>query len=135
MARDRPPVTLDWARFASFEEARRVYGRKCCIYVQADAGGNAIRVGKASKGLMVRYRGGTSFALDAAMHGSSNQLFVAAVAPRLCTAIENALIFEHRAILTFNNLGKKTEPARAHRLVHRGTAPRFVPPPRPRLSP
>lgn len=75
---------------------------------------------------MVRYRGGTSFALDAAMHGSCNLAFVAAFAPRVCTEVEDTLIFEHRDILTFNNFGKKTAPRRAHPLVHHGEAPRFV---------
>ncbi len=40
--------------------------------VQADREGRAVRVGKASLGLVARYRGGTGHALDAAMHDSGN---------------------------------------------------------------
>jgi hypothetical protein len=47
--------------------------------VQTDAQGCPIRVGKASEGLEARYRGGTGYAIDAAMHPSGNLVFVAAV--------------------------------------------------------
>lgn len=125
MSRERAAVRIEWERFTSFEEARKTYGRRCCIYAQADPDGYAVRVGKASKGLMVRYRGGTTFALDAAMHGSKNLVFVAPVAPRMCTAVEDALIFEHRDILDYNNVGKKKAPAQTWDLLHRGNGPRF----------
>ena len=50
-----------------------------CIYIQTDQQGNPIRIGKASQGLEARYRGGTGYAIDAAMHSSNNLVFVAAV--------------------------------------------------------
>ena len=75
---------------------------------------------------MVRYRGGTSFALDAAMHGSGNLLFVAAVPPCACTDVEDTLIFEHRIVCTYNNVGKKKSPSRTLEIVHVGDPPRFV---------
>ena len=66
----RPSVViLRWQRFASFIEARRAFARTACIYVQADRAARPVRVGMASRGLEARYRGGTGWALEAAMQG------------------------------------------------------------------
>ena len=81
-------VKLDWHRFEKLTEARSQFAMTPCVYIQADARGRPIRVGKASKGLETRYRGGTGHAIDAAMHDSGNLVFVAAVSGNLCTSDE-----------------------------------------------
>jgi hypothetical protein len=84
-------VELVWLRYRSLTEARRDFGTEPCVYVQVDAAGRPLRVGKASFGLNVRYRGGNAWALDAAMHGSGNQVFVAGVGSGLVVAVEAVL--------------------------------------------
>lgn len=118
-------VVLVWKRFESLTQARSAFSLSCCIYVQADSKGHAIRVGKASQGLTPRYRGGTGWALDAAMHGSGNVVFVAAVESALVDAVESRLIWDHRECLVYNNIGKLREPSDDLRLVHRGDCPTF----------
>jgi hypothetical protein len=99
-------VTLTWERFQSLTAARGRYAKRCCAYVQADRAGRAVRVGKASFGLVARYRGGTGHALDAAMHGSGNCVFVAAVAATLCSLVEATLIYGHAESLRYNLAGR-----------------------------
>jgi hypothetical protein len=118
-------VTLKWKRFATLTAARTKYSTGCCIYVQADADGRAVRVGKASLGLTARYRGGTGHALDAAMHGSGNCVFVAAVDPDVCELVEATIIYENRDRLPYNNVGKLVAPVRAIEIAHEGDAPSF----------
>src|SRR5919198_275087 len=103
-------VTLLWRCFTSLTDARREFGHSSCVYAQADASGHPVRVGKATKGLHARYRGGTGWALDAAMHQSGNLVFVAAVPPELCAQFEAALIWEWRAKLPYNQVGKLRSP-------------------------
>jgi len=117
------PITLQWRRFSRLTEARSAFARIPCVYVQTDDSGCPIRVGKASEGLEARYRGGTGYALDAAMHGSGNLVFVAAVSKELCGAIEGELIWQGRRCLTYNNHGKIIPPLEQIILVHEGTAP------------
>jgi len=116
-------VTLVWECFASLVAARTEFATRPCIYVQADREGRAVRVGKASMGLVARYRGGTGYALDAAMHGSGNRVFVAAVDQSLCELVEATLIQEHKASLPYNN--QAPSPDAPIRVVHAGIAPRF----------
>jgi hypothetical protein len=71
--------TLKWKRFKSFLDLREVFRSKPCIYLQTDPEEKIIRVGE-SADLYERYKGGTAFAVEAAMHGSGN-LFFAAEAP------------------------------------------------------
>ena len=99
-------LKLEWRRFSKLTEARSAFTRTSCVYVQTDAAGCPIRVGKASEGLEARYRGGTGYALDAAMHNSGNLVFVAAVPKELCGAVENELIWQGRRQLAYNNNGK-----------------------------
>ena len=84
-----------------------------------------IRVGKAGGGLGSRYRGGTGYAIDAAMHESGNLVFVAAVPPGLVEAIENTLIWQHRERLLYNNVGRKRQLGAPVAVAHCGDAPRF----------
>ena len=120
------PIRLVWQRFAKLTAARAAFPRQPCIYVTANKLRNAIRVGVASKGLEARYRGGTGYALDAAMHDSGNFIFVAPTAADLCAAIELELIWRGRDVLDYNNVGKRHPPARRLMLEHDGDPPMFV---------
>ena len=116
-------VKLHWHRFEKLTEARSQYAKTPCVYLQADARGRPIRVGKASKGLETRYRGGTGHAIDAAMHDSGNLVFVSAVSADLCSSVESELIWQGRQCLTYNNQGKRAEPSRRVVLSHSGISP------------
>jgi len=117
------PVRLEWKRFTKLTDARSQFAKTACIYVQTDSRGCPIRIGKASEGLEARYRGGTGYAIDAAMHGSGNLVYVAAVDKELCRSIEDELIWQGRKCLTYNNHGKITPPFRRAPLSHSGTPP------------
>ncbi len=72
-------VVLEWHRVTQLTEARDAFAGSPCIYVQTDRDAKPIRVDKASTGVQARYRGGTGYALDAAMHRSGDKVFVARV--------------------------------------------------------
>jgi hypothetical protein len=116
-------VALEWHRFSKLRDAWPLFATKPCIYVQTDPTGCPIRIGKASEGLEARYRGGTGYALDAAMHGSGNLVFVAGVDKDLCGRIEDELIWQGRRCLSYNNRGKIVPPSRRVRVSHLGTPP------------
>jgi hypothetical protein len=118
-------VQLHWKKYKKLTEARREFAKKPCVYVQTDPKGRPVRVGKATKGLEARYRGGTGYAIDAAMHSSENLVFVAYVPAKLCGIVESNLIWAGRAVLIYNNLGKKTEPSHRLRFDHSGKSPDF----------
>lgn len=119
-------LTLEWRKFHKLTEARLKFAKTPCVYVQADPTGHPIRVGKASKGLEARYRGGTGYAIDAAMHESKNLVFIAAVPKEQCEEVENELIWQGRRCLTYNNQGKLSLPFRRIALLHTGDPPKFV---------
>lgn len=77
----------------------------------------------ASRGLHVRYRGGTGWALDAAMHESGNLVYTALVPERLCKAVEDHLVWQWRDSLPYNVVGKLRAPA-AVSIRNEGTPPR-----------
>jgi len=79
----------------------------------------------ASKGLNARYRGGTGYAIDAAMHDSKNLVFVAEVPLEYCALIEQNLIWQYRRLLIYNNVGKRTCPETCLRFAHDGDPPDF----------
>ena len=118
-------VRLTWSRFDSLTAARLVFRSASCVYVQADRNGQAVRVGKASKGLQGRYRGGTGWALDAAMHESGNVVFAAAVDPGVLDAVESTLIWLHRSSLRYNRVGRRVAPHLLVELDHAGEVPIF----------
>jgi len=91
-------------------DSRRDFGAASCVYVQADAAGRPVRVGMASRGLHARYRGGTGWALDAAMHESGNVVFVAPFPSEIVADVESALIWAYRDQLPYNNVGKRAAP-------------------------
>ena len=117
------PIKLNWQKFTKLTDARSRFAKTSCVYVQTDARGCPIRIGKASEGLEARYRGGTGYAMDAAMHRSGNLIFVAAVDKKLCGFVENELIWQGRRCLTYNNLGKIVPPTLRMHLSHFGTPP------------
>ena len=119
-------VTLRWQRFSTLTAARSAFGKTPCVYVQADKAGRALRVGKATSGLGSRYRGGTGYALDAAMHGSGNRVFVAAVPAELVGSVETALIWKYRDVLRYNEIGKLRSPVASLAIRHTGDTPSFV---------
>ena len=116
-------VQLIWQRFESLTAARAAYKTIPCVYAQADRDGRVVRVGKASKGLQRRYYGGTGWALDAAMHGSGNLVFVAAT--DRAEIVESTLIWDHRASLPYNNVGRRVAPAVRVEIEHAGQVPVF----------
>jgi hypothetical protein len=116
-------VALDWQRFTKLTDARARFAKIPCVYVQTDPQGCPIRIGKASEGLEARYRGGTGYAIDAAMHGSGNLVFVASVDKELCGCVETELIWQGRRCLRYNNHGKIVSPSRRVALSHSGTQP------------
>lgn len=118
-------VRLEWQRFTKLTEARSQFAKTPCVYFQTDSRGCPIRVGQTSVGLEGRYRGGTGYTIDAAMHGSGNLVFVAAVDKDLCELIEKELIWQGRRHLTYNNQGKLAPPFRRVYLEHSGTSPIF----------
>jgi hypothetical protein len=71
----------------------------------------------------VRYRGGTGWALDAAMHESGNLVYIAVVPERLCKAVEDHLVWQWRDSLPYNVVGKLRAPV-ALSIRHAGDAPR-----------
>lgn len=119
----RAAVKLKWCQFAKLTEARSAFPKTPCVYAQTDSTARPIRVGKASEGLEARYRGGTGYALDAAMHGSSNLVFVAGVPRDLCKAVEDELIWQGRRNLPYNNNGKIAPPRFRIQLAHVGVVP------------
>ncbi len=118
-------VVLAWRSFPNLTEARSAFAEASCIYVQTDRRSAPIRIGKASKGLETRYRGGTGYALDAAMHESGNKVFAAKVPASQCDEVERALIWRFRHSLPYNNQGKRQQPTETVSIAHRGTVPDF----------
>jgi hypothetical protein len=121
------PTILSWHRFDLMTSARSAFPAEPCLYVIADRHGRALRIGVATMGLNRRYRGGTGGAIDAAMHGSGNRVYVAPVPGALAVAIESSLIWEHRDGLPYNRAGKLAPPLRHIAVVHAGDAPLFGP--------
>ena len=114
-------ITLEWHRFKKLTDARRQFKTTACIYIQTDCHGKILRVGKAEKGLEARYRGGTGYALDAAMHASENQVFVTSLASTLALSVEAILIYKLQP--PYNNQGKIVQPPFQLNLKHCGDVP------------
>lgn len=78
-------VTLEWLMFDKFVDydsrrgARDRFVEMPCIYIQTDREKAILRVGATERSLQDRYWGGTAYTIEAAMHGSGNLIFVAAV--------------------------------------------------------
>ncbi len=118
-------VTLHWRRYHRHTDARAEFGQSSCVYVQTDPQGRPVRIGKAGSGLVTRYRGGTGYSLDASMHDSGNLFFAAAVDSEICYQVERELIWRGRAVLIYNNVGKRAAPKVRLDLMHKGESPHF----------
>lgn len=120
-----PLIHLEWRRFPGFLELREELRNRPCIYLQTDPEERVLRVGE-SDDLWNRYRGGTAYAIEAAMHRSGNLLF-AALAPadqaeRRC--LEATLIYDLQP--RYNNQHIGAPPARRVESLHEGAVPRTL---------
>jgi hypothetical protein len=66
-------VLLIWEKFVNFQDALKKFKGVGCIYVLADKDGRILRIGE-SGNLRSRYRGGTGWMVEAALHGSGNSV-------------------------------------------------------------
>jgi hypothetical protein len=65
---------LVWERFDTFQAALKKFKRSACLYVLTDKDEHIFRIGE-SGDLRSRYRGGTGWMVEAALHGSGNKVF------------------------------------------------------------
>lgn len=122
-----PTVRLDWQRFTGFLALRDAFRGKPCFYLQTDPQERVLRVGE-SDDPWNRYRGGSAYALEAAIHGSGN-LFFAAAAPTDTTerrALEATLIYDLQP--RYNNQHRDFPPVRRVEYLHEGAIPRTFQP-------
>jgi len=122
MPPDPDVVHLEWHCYDRLTRAREAFRLVPCLYIQTDTDRRILRIGKAGEGLEPRYRGGTGYALDAAMHGSGNLVFVAASTnPEFLEDLERQLLRDERPL--YNN--QSPPPSRLFRIRHRGDLPNF----------
>jgi hypothetical protein len=114
-------IILHWHKFDRLTEARKQFKVSPCVYLFTDTKGTALRVGKAEKGLEARYRGGTGYALDAAMHGSGNLVYVASMEKAYVQTVESVLIYSLQP--PYNNQGKIIPPEPRVIFGHNGAIP------------
>src|SRR5437867_6632208 len=116
------PILLEWRRFTGFLPLREEFRGRPCIYLQTDPEERVLRVGE-SDDLWNRYRGGTAYAVEAAMHGSGNLLFASLAPPdqaeRRC--LEATLIYDLQP--RYNNQHMGAPPARRVEYLHEGEVP------------
>ena len=118
-------VKLDWSRFDSFGQAIAAgYGKgRFFVYAIADRKSGRVRyVGKASKGICSRYKGGTHTALDAVLKASRNSVFVGEFKGAPLDKVEKQLIWDWRKTL-LNVQGKKKDPTTGLKFKHKGKRP------------
>lgn len=84
-----------------------------------------LRIGETSTGLEGRYRGGTGYAIDAAMHNSGNLVFAAEVPEGLSRDIEKELIWREKRTLLYDNQDKSNPPFKRFEIRHQGDPPKF----------
>lgn len=116
------PIRLEWHRFTGFLELREKFRGRPCIYLQTDQKERILRVGE-SDDPWERYRGGTAYAVEAAMHGSGN-FFFAANAPLEESerrGLEATLIYKLQP--PYNNQHKDYPPLHPAEYVHEGDVP------------
>jgi hypothetical protein len=85
-------VSLNWKRFYSFSEAVAESAAKPVLYMQTSRTGLILRIGKAAKGLGIRYNAGYQKPLDAAMWESGNMIFTAECGTDVIETIEATMI-------------------------------------------
>ena len=112
-------ITLKWHRFESFLKLREIFRSKPCIYLQTDPEEKILRVGQ-SDNLYERYKGGTAFAMEAAMHGSGNLFFAAEAShdKNERQQLEATMIYELQP--QYCNHHKQYPPSMSVKYVHEG---------------
>ncbi len=123
--RNMPPIHLEWRRFPGFLALREESRNRSCIYLQTDPEERVLRVGE-SDDLWNRYRGGTAYAVEAAMHGSGNSLFATPApvdqAERRC--LEATLIYDLQPRYNHQHMG--AAPAQRVEYLHESEGPRTL---------
>ncbi len=114
-------------------EASKAFKRRGCVYVIADPDGRPLYIESSGgkDGLEGGYRGGTASAMDAALHGSGNQIFVAPFSGPQREAVEKALIYWEQP--QYNRQGKiinlgdlsQSSPIGPDSVIHSGDTPSF----------
>ncbi|NGZ10350.1 MAG: hypothetical protein CV088_13330 [Nitrospira sp. LK70] len=120
-------VDLNWRRFTGFLLLREEFRGQSCIYLRTIPQEKILRVGETGDP-WTRYKGGTAYALDAALHGSGN-LFFAATAPQgeiERRSLEATLIYDLQP--QYNNEHKDYPPFKPVEYVHRGDVPKGLRP-------
>ena len=121
MAPEDSTILLAWSRFERLTAARTAVKLVPCLHVQTDVTRQILRIGEAGEGLEPRYRGGTGYARDAAMHGSGNLVFVAAPdTPAILDDLERQLVQERPP---YNN--RFPSPSRRFQIRRTGDCPHF----------
>ena len=126
-------ISLAWQRFPSMHEAAKAFKCRCCTYVIFDQNGRPLYIGPSGgkDGLEGRYRGGPASAMDAALHGSGNHIFVAPFSGPPREAVEKALIYweqpQYNRQGIIINLGdlSQSSPIRPDSVIHSGDTPSF----------
>ncbi len=73
-------VLFRWQRFTTFQDALKKHKGVACLYVLTDREEKVLRIGE-SACLRSRYRGGTGWMVEAAMHDSGNIVFLSRPRP------------------------------------------------------
>lgn len=106
---------------------RAAFRGKPCLYLQTDPQECVLRVGE-SDDPWNRYRGGSAYALEAAIHGSGN-LFFAAAAPGNTSerrVLEATMIYDLQP--QYNNQHRDSPPLQRVEYLHEGEVPRSLRP-------
>lgn len=98
--------------------------KESCIYLIADHSGKPLYIGETGRmeGLDGRYHGGTASALDAAMHGSGNFVYVACISGVDRIDVERLLIYTEKPIYNRRKTISLIDP---NRIEHKGEVPVF----------
>ena len=112
-------MILHWKRFTSLLSLRKAFRSKPCIYLQTDPEETILRIGE-SKDMYERYRGGTAYALEAALHKSGNLFFVAEAPAEenQRKQLEATMIYDHQP--KYCNEHKSRSPQRPVQYDHEG---------------
>lgn len=116
-------VLFTWQKFTTFQEALKKHKGIACLYVLTDKDENILRIGE-SGCLRSRYRGGTGWMVEAAMHGSGNIIFVAAapVEQKMRQSAEALLTYRHQP--PYCQRDKMIPPVVLLAIEHQGDVPR-----------
>ena len=116
-------ISFNWQRFVTFQEALKKHKGVACLYVLTDKEERILRIGE-SGCLRSRYRGGTGWMVEAAMHGSGNIVFVAAAPAdqKIRQSAEALLTYRHQP--PYCQRDKLVPPVEPLEIEHQGDVPR-----------